>query len=165
MLTSFPPVISAGVNTLILGSMPGSRSLQEQQYYAHPRNLFWPFISELLKLPPDMSYEQRLTQLLAHGIGLWDVLQHCQRPGSLDSSIKNDSMVANDFESLLKQYPSIRRIFFNGKKAQDVFNRLVLNKIKIEQQITLSTLPSTSPANASMTRDFKLQCWSEVINR
>ena len=37
---SFKPSIDNNSKILILGSMPGIKSLEEQQYYAHPQNRF-----------------------------------------------------------------------------------------------------------------------------
>ena len=114
-LRSFPPVVSAGCRVLILGSMPGEASLRAGQYYAHPRNAFWPIMGRLCGAGPDLAYPQRLERLLAAGIGLWDVLQSCVRAGSLDSAIRDE--VANDLPALFAAYPRIDRVFFNGAKA------------------------------------------------
>lgn len=92
-LTSFPPVVDAGTRVLILGSMPGARSLAEHEYYAHPRNLFWPLMDDLFGIERTWPYERRLAALLARGLGLWDVLRHCEREGSLDASIVTETEV------------------------------------------------------------------------
>lgn len=163
-LTSFPPVVSRETRVLILGSMPGTRSLAEHQYYAHPRNLFWPFMEELFGIGRDRPYEQRLQELLARGIGLWDVLQHCEREGSLDSRIVPATEVPNDFRELLGACPELRAICFNGQKAAQAFRRHVipvLNPAALAR-IELVPLPSTSPANAGQSQANKLGIWRQL---
>ena len=164
LLESFPPIVADKPRILILGSMPGKKSLQANQYYAHPQNLFWPFMSELLKFDPSLSYEERTIKLKQNHIALWDVLQYCHREGSLDSNISKDSIVPNDFASFLGQHPSIRHIFFNGKKSEEVFRRYVLKKIQSHfPDIRYTGLPSTSPANASIKREEKFRQWQQVL--
>ena len=164
LLESFPPIVANNPRILILGSMPGIKSLQASQYYAHPQNLFWPFMSELLKFDPLLAYEERTTKLKENHIALWDVLQHCHREGSLDSKISKESIVPNDFVSFLDQYGSIRHIFFNGKKSEEVFRRYVMKKIQSDfPDILYTGLPSTSPANASIKREEKFRQWKQVL--
>ena len=100
MLRGFPPVVAADTHTLILGSFPGEASLAATQYYAHPRNQFWRLLGAVLNEPSlhDLPYDARLERVLAHGIGIWDVLDACHRQGSLDSAIRNAQ--PNDFDSL-----------------------------------------------------------------
>ena len=162
MPTGLPPVVDDGTRVLVLGSMPGQVSLQMQQYYAHPRNAFWRIMSELLGLDDHADYAARLDAMLAAGIGLWDVLRLCDRPGSLDSAIVRDSMEANDFEKLFAQRPSITQVFFNGAKAEQVFRRLVAPNLA--RPPTYLRLPSTSPANAGVAYDAKLRAWRAVVD-
>jgi TDG/mug DNA glycosylase family protein len=164
LLQSFAPISSANSRILILGSMPGIKSLEANQYYAHPRNLFWPFMSELLEFKPSLVYEERIRKLKANHIALWDVLQHCQRQGSLDSDIQTDSIVPNSFVDFLGKHASITHIFFNGKKAEEVFGRYVIAEVQqILPDIIYTGLPSTSPANASISRQRKLECWKQIL--
>ncbi|WP_421861793.1 DNA-deoxyinosine glycosylase [Motiliproteus sp.] len=161
---SFAPVIDAGAKLLILGSMPGQRSLEQQQYYAHPRNAFWPIMAELLGFDVDLPYNERLAQLTRHGIALWDVLAECRRPGSLDSSIVEQSIRPNDFAALLDLHPTIGAIFFNGAKAEQAFKRYVLPTLSDrQQQLTRQRLPSTSPAHAAMKLSQKKLFWKEQL--
>jgi double-stranded uracil-DNA glycosylase len=142
--------------------MPGDVSLRKQQYYAHPRNAFWRIMSELLDFDPSSDYRARLAQLLSAGIGVWDVLRICDRPGSLDSAIVRDSMEVNDFGVLFAQYPGISRVFFNGAKAEQVFLRMVAPTLA--SSVVCGRLPSTSPANASVTYEAKLRAWRAVVD-
>lgn len=165
LLTSFPPVVRPGATVLILGSMPGSRSLQVGQYYAHPQNLFWPFMGKLYGAGPELAYAQRLERLQAAGIALWDVLKHCQREGSLDAAILRDTEVPNDFAWILTTYPTIQRICFNGTKAATTFTRHVLPTLpeSLQKSLTLYPLPSTSPANRSIAIETKLEKWRTAL--
>ena len=157
---SFEPVANRSSRLLILGSMPGRASLQAGQYYAHPRNAFWPIMGELLGFDPRAPYRERLAMLLAEGIALWDVLQTCTREGSLDSDIDESSIVANPFAVFLRAHPRIRTVCFNGAKAEAAFRRHVLPELAGESgQVAFHRLPSTSPANASIPYPKKLAAW------
>lgn len=158
---SFAPVARPDATILILGSMPGKVSLQRQQYYAHPQNLFWHFMGELFGAGPELPYEQRLERLLAHGVALWDVLEECYRESALDADIVEATIVANDFADFFARHPGIRRIYFNGAKAEQAFRKYVLPGLPTER-LTLTRLPSTSPANASIPLARKLEEWRQI---
>jgi TDG/mug DNA glycosylase family protein len=160
--TGLPPVVDGRTRVLVLGSMPGGVSLQKQQYYAHPRNAFWRIMSNLIALDAHADYPARLHGLLCAGIGLWDVLRNCERPGSLDSAIVRDTMEANDFGALFLERPGISRVFFNGAKAEQVFRRLVAPGLCAS--ITCARLPSSSPANAAVSYSAKLAAWRAVLD-
>ena len=83
----FPPIASPDARILILGSMPGRASLAAGQYYAHPRNAFWPIMGSLLDFDASRDYPARVDALKVAGIAVWDILDSCHRPGSLDSAI------------------------------------------------------------------------------
>lgn len=160
-IQGFPPVASPTAHTLILGSMPGETSLQAGRYYANPRNHFWPVMGHLINTGPDLAYELRLQRLTDAGFALWDVLEACERQGSLDSNIIRDSIVPNNFEDFLRQHPRITRIFFNGTTAEATFRRHVLRSLPLPG-IRLARLPSTSPANARYTLDRHLEAWQVI---
>jgi len=162
MATCFPPLVAADAKVLILGSFPGIMSLQKQEYYAHPRNAFWFIIQTVLGLKGVRSYAERVEALMAHGIALWDVLATCQREGSLDSSIDGKSICVNDFGQFFRQYPGIRRVCFNGVKAEQEYRRRVLRAIGANT-LQYCRLPSTSPAMAMLSREAKLARWSEIV--
>ncbi|NWF36831.1 DNA-deoxyinosine glycosylase [Mariprofundus sp. KV] len=161
--TGFPCSASPDAQILILGSMPGRKSLLLNQYYAHPQNSFWPIMAALFGFDTAVTYEKRLALLRESGVALWDVAYQCVRQGSLDSAIEIESVVANDFELFFKTYPQIRAIFFNGRKAEELYRRLVQPNLSPEcKQIGAHLLPSTSPANAAMNRTQKLTSWKKV---
>lgn len=147
---------------LILGSMPGARSLAAAQYYAHPQNQFWPLMEALFGVARDLPYRERLRMLNDVGVGLWDVLQGCERRGSLDSDIAPASEVANPIPALLQQHAEIRLLAFNGGKAEQAFRRHVLAQIPSSRALQLLALPSTSPAHAGMRPAEKLRRWSAL---
>ncbi|BCK86375.1 hypothetical protein MIZ01_0130 [Sideroxyarcus emersonii] len=157
---SFAPVSKADARVLILGSMPGKASLQQQQYYAHPSNAFWKIMGELAGAHPALPYARRLRLLEASGIALWDVLASCERESSLDAHIRNESV--HDFAGFFARHPHITRVFFNGAKAEQSFRKFVLGKQQLPP-LTFRRLPSTSPAHAGMCYADKLQAWRTVM--
>lgn len=162
-IQSFPPIVGSNASRLILGSMPGKASLLANEYYAHPRNAFWPIMSHILGFPLGLSYSVRINQVLDRQIAIWDVLQQCTRTSSLDSDIQPDSIVMNDLPGFLSTYPTIRHIYFNGQKAAELYRRYVRPKLSSPfANIPLSTLPSTSPANASIPITQKRLAWSVI---
>jgi len=161
--SGFPPVARADARLLILGSLPGQRSIREQQYYAQPQNAFWRVMGELLGAGPALEYSQRLECLKRHRVALWDVAAAAVRPGSLDASIVHASVAVNDFGAFLAAHRRIERIFFNGAKAAELYRRLVLPRL-VEPYASIPTerLPSTSPAHAAMPYARKLEAWSVI---
>jgi len=153
---SFSPISSPNSNILILGTMPGTKSLELNQYYGHSQNNFWKFLFTIFNEDFSTDYDIRKKLLLKNNVALWDVLQYCDRVGSLDSAIKNE--IANDFETFLKNHPNIKTILFNGQKAAAFFKKYV----HLQKEYNLITLPSTSPANASKTYQSKLEEWKII---
>lgn len=149
------PWVDDKTRILIVGTMPGDESIEKQMYYANPQNKFWKYISKILNNSVELkSIEDKKTILYSHDIGLWDALSKCEREGSLDSKIKNYK--PNDFS----KFQSVEYILFNGQKAAKYFekyNAEYLRKRKSEK------LPSTSPANASISDDIKFKKWKDVL--
>ena len=161
---SFAPASRADARVLVLGSMPGEASLRAGEYYAHARNHFWPFMGELVGAVPQMPYVARLSRLHDAGVALWDVLQQCERSGSLDSAIVGQTARPNDFAAFLGRHPGIRWVLFNGARAESDFLRLQAPVIG-RFGLACRRLPSTSPANASQRREDKLREWREALRR
>ena len=159
---SFAPVIGANPRILILGSMPGVASLDAVQYYAHPRNAFWPIMGELFGIDPTTDYAQRIGQISQQPVVLWDTLHSCYRPGSLDSAITRDSVQANDIPGLLEEFTQIKAVACNGATSANYFRKLVLPQIS--PTIELLKMPSTSPANAAMNFAQKLAAWRRLLD-
>ena len=159
---SFPPIENPAARVLILGSMPGIASLRAGQYYAHPRNQFWPMLGALLGRDlVALSYPERVQSMIDAGIALWDVLHSCQRLGSLDADIAPDSIITNDFASFFARHPAITHVFFNGATAEQQFKQRVQARIALPQLHT-QRLPSTSPAHAALAFPAKLKDWRSV---
>ena len=160
---SFAPVLGKHPRILILGSMPGIASLEAVQYYAHPRNVFWPIMADIFSIDAETDYARRIAQISEAPVILWDTLKRCERPGSLDASIKRDTVEANDIPGLLVEYPGIRAVACNGATSANYFRRLVMPQISAEIEIELLPMPSTSPANAGMSFEQKLAAWRRLL--
>jgi hypoxanthine-DNA glycosylase len=160
-VTSFTALSHPCATVLILGSMPGVASLNAQQYYAHPRNSFWPIMAGIVGFDATAPYDARVEALTRSGVALWDVLQSCVRPGSLDSAIQAGTRVPNDFAAFFQAHPGIRLVCFNGAEAHQSYTRHVLPSLNL-QEVRYVRLPSTSPAHAMAFAD-KLAAWQDAL--
>ncbi len=158
-LKAFPPVAGESPRVLILGSMPGGESLRRGQYYAHPANAFWPLMGEILGFDPSAPYPERLERLKEAKIALWDVLESCVRPGSLDSAIREAK--PNGFRKFFKVNSSISRIILNGGTAERLFLKNAAEYAP--PGCLLLKAPSTSPAYASLNFEGKLKAWRKLL--
>jgi TDG/mug DNA glycosylase family protein len=160
----FPPIADAGARVLVLGSLPGVKSLEMREYYAQPYNAFWRIMGELIGAGPALQYPARLVQLRAHGVAVWDVLHAGEREGSLDSAIVPASIVVNDFNAFFERHRRLRLICFNGNTAAGLFQRRVLPGLAPSWAgIERRALPSTSPAYATLRFEQKLARWREAL--
>ena len=155
---SFPPLLGDAPRVLVLGSMPSVASIEAGEYYGHPRNAFWPLMAELFGFNAQARYPDRVQELTESGVAVWDVLQSCVREGSLDASIDRASEVPNDFVALLRERPSLRHVALNGRKAEQVWRRVVGDSLRLPTTV----LPSTSPAMAALDFAGKLAQWRVV---
>ncbi|WP_261512693.1 DNA-deoxyinosine glycosylase [Chryseobacterium paludis] len=155
-ISSFPPLIDIQSEILILGSIPGVKSLEMQQYYAHPQNKFWKIIFELFGEDFTEDYTKRMETLKKHHIALWDVIDSCERKGSLDSEIRNEE--ANQIAELLEEYPNVKVIFCNGGKSYKNLQK-ALGK---DYKLPIILLPSTSPLH-TVSYEKKLEDWVRIL--
>ena len=160
----FAPIGDARARILILGSLPGRKSIEMSQYYAQAQNGFWRIMDVLFEAGPALPYRARLERLIAQRIAVWDVLAAGERSGSLDSAIVTSSIVINDFRTFFARHCSIRLVCFNGAKAAELYRRKVLPGLPPKvAALDTRVLPSTSPANASISFSNKLTRWSSAL--
>lgn len=153
----FDPVVDERTRLLLLGSLPGDKSLEMQEYYGHRQNRFWHLMSEVIGVDlVRIDYQSRLCTLLDHGVGLWDVVAEAHRQGSLDSRIR--ARADNDLPGLLARFPNIRTIAFNGGTAAKLGLKILGGHASAYQIVPL---PSSSPAY-TLPYEKKLQLWSQL---
>ena len=149
---------------LILGSMPGERSLAAGEYYAHPANAFWPIVGGWCGTGREAPYAERLRAVRARGIALWDVLQRCEREGSLDSDIVAATASTNDFAGFLASHRGIATVLCNGGTSFNLFTKRVLPELgQRTASLAVHRLPSTSPAHASLRPAQKRALWIRAL--
>jgi hypoxanthine-DNA glycosylase len=151
-LTGLPPVLGASTRLLVLGSFPGAASLAAAEYYAHPRNHFWPILSALWGVElRALGYRERLDEIERRGLGLWDIYASCRRKGSLDQAIEDAEL--NDLASLRRRAPQLQAVAHNGGESARAMRHIVALGYPVLR------LPSTSPANASWSFERKREAW------
>lgn len=141
--------------------MPGAASLEARQYYAHPRNAFWPILGSILGFDPEMPYARRVAALKRARIAVWDVCEAARRKGSLDSAIVRETIRPNDFAGLFAAHPSFEAVLLNGATAVSLFAKLVAPTLSACPE--RRPLPSTSPAHAGMDFAEKRRRWGEAL--
>ena len=152
---SFEPVFDEGARVLIVGSMPSVKSLEDAQYYAHPRNAFWPILFDVFGEAPSRDYERKKALIRAHHLALWDAAAVCEREGSLDSNMRG--VVYNDFGRLYDRCPNIETVLCNGATAHKLFL-----KSGWAGERRVIRMPSTSPAY-TLPYAKKLETWKETL--
>lgn len=158
--SGFAPIARQDARILILGSLPGQRSLRDHQYYAHPQNAFWKIMQTLVGATG--NYEERCASLCESNIAVWDVLAESVRPGSMDSDIQLSSARCNDFVGFFANHRHIGLVCFNGQKAAKLYQQFV-DVDHSGPQCRFATLPSTSPTYAAMSYENKLARWREAL--
>jgi TDG/mug DNA glycosylase family protein len=164
MIRGFGPIAALDARVLVLGTIPGRQSLAMGQYYANPQNAFWFIMERLFQAEAELDYEARVAMVKAAGVAVWDVLLSARRDRSVDSAIVAGSEVANDFKAFFALHDQIRAVFFNGARAEALFRRFTLPGLPQVHSLPLLRLPSTSPANARLTRNDKLKAWRAVMD-
>ncbi|MDE6337451.1 MAG: DNA-deoxyinosine glycosylase [Muribaculaceae bacterium] len=154
-------VVGDKPRVLILGTLPGDESLNRQEYYAKAGNRFWKIIYGLYgKEGIPTEYKERIAFLKDNNIAIWDVLSGAVRDGSLDSNIEQD--VPNDIPDFLKKHSTIEVIAFNGKKAEEIFDKY-FSKLLDNKELRTITLLSSSGANRQFTFDEMIIDWSKIL--
>jgi len=159
------PILDEKSRALILGTLPGDESLRQQRYYSNPSNQFWTLLSGVFGVSPGLSYAQRLEFLAHHGVALWDVLQSAERAGSSDSAIAEAR--PNDFSELFATFPALRRVGFNGTRAESLWRTHVRAQTHVPHgSLVTVTLPSSSgtPGRNVLSYDEKLVRWRAFLS-
>ncbi|RZT97856.1 DNA-deoxyinosine glycosylase [Rivibacter subsaxonicus] len=152
LLEGLPPVVGRATRLVVLGSFPGAASLAASQYYAHPRNHFWPIVGALIGVDlAALPYRERLAVIKTHGLGLWDIYARCRREGSLDVAISDAE--PNDLVGLKRRAPKLQAVAHNGGESARAA------RVSAALGLSVHRLPSTSPANASWSFERKLAAW------
>jgi TDG/mug DNA glycosylase family protein len=160
LIKAFPPILPNKPHTLILGTMPGEKSIEMNQYYAHPQNQFWRLMGDIYGANQSLPYEKRVQKLKDQGIAVWDVVRACTRSGSMDADIKNE--VSNDFEEFYSNYPTVKLVVFDSLTAEKLYKKWVLPTLT--RRLKYVRVPSPSPANARLGYAAKLALWSEALS-
>ena len=157
--TSFAPISHPDIEILILGSIPGDKSLELEEYYGHTRNRFWKIVSTITGNELPLTYEAKKDLLFKTNIGVWDVAHKAIRKGSLDSAIVNEE--PNDLERFIASHPHLKVIGFNGAKAQAIYEKYFEKKDGIKYVL----LPSSSPANARINLEQICEQWQRLLEK
>ena len=158
--TSFDPISNIDDTTiLILGTMPGDKSIEIGEYYGHPRNRFWKIISTITGNDLPLTYSERKELLLKYKIGVWDVAHKVDRKGSLDNAIKDEE--PNNLYEFITAHKNLKTICFNGKKAEVLYDKY----FDKQNGIKYIALPSTSPANTTINFDDICKLWRQILNK
>jgi hypoxanthine-DNA glycosylase len=155
--TSFDPISNADTTVLILGTVPGDKSLELGEYYGHSRNRFWKIISTITNNDLPLTYTDKKELLQKSKIGIWDVAHKANRKGSLDSAIKDE--VPNDLDNFINKHRNLKVIGFNGKKSQALFDKYFDKR----SDLKYVSLPSTSPANTRIDFDEMCKLWRQIL--
>ncbi len=156
---SFDPISNSDTTTLILGTMPGDKSLELGEYYGHARNRFWKIISTITNNDLPITYSDKKELLLKTKIGIWDVAHKAIRKGSLDSAIKDEE--PNDLEKFIASHKNLKVIGFNGTKSESLFDKYFSRK----KEIKYISLPSTSPANTGIDNANICKIWRQILSK
>lgn len=156
---SFPPISNPDTTILILGTIPGDKSLELGEYYGHPRNRFWKIISTITNSELPLSYSHKKALLLKSKIGVWDIAHRANRKGSLDSAIKNEE--PNDLDIFISSHKNLKIIGFNGKKSQTLYDQYFERRTDLKY----ICLPSSSPANATINLENLCKTWQQLLNK
>ena len=152
----FGPLFGPDSRVLILGSFPSVKSREQNFFYGHPQNRFWKVIAAVYGENVPGTIPEKTALILSHGLALWDSIASCVVTGSSDASIRD--VRANDLRVILDHCP-VRRIFCNGRKSHEMYEKYIRPQLGIEA----GCLPSTSPANAQWSLEKLTEAWSAAL--
>lgn len=152
----FGPLYDENSTILVLGSLPSVKSREQNFFYGHPQNRFWPLLAALFGESAPQSVEEKRALALRHHVALWDTIQSCDIVGSSDSSIRN--VVPTDLRPILAG-SGVTRIFCNGRTSGLYYKKYQEQTLGIPATV----LPSTSPANAAWTMERLLEAWRVIL--
>ncbi len=141
---------------LILGSLPSVKSREQNFFYGHPQNRFWPLMALLLGEPIPKTIEEKKVLVLSRGIALWDSIFSCDIRGSGDQSIKN--VKPTDLAPIIAA-SKISAVFCNGAASWKYYHRFQ----EKELGMAAAQLPSTSPANAAWSMERLAGEWKIIL--
>jgi TDG/mug DNA glycosylase family protein len=159
LIAAFPPILEGSPEIMILGTMPGGKSLELGQYYSHPQNQFWRLMGDIYGAARELPYAERIKTLTDNRVAVWDVLKTCVRAGSMDANIKNP--IANNFNIFFSGYPSIKVVVFDSGTAANFYKRLVAPTATFRMEYR--RVPSPSPAHARLRYEEKLTLWKRAL--
>ncbi|MBR3054073.1 MAG: DNA-deoxyinosine glycosylase [Firmicutes bacterium] len=151
----FGPLYNENSRVLILGSFPSVKSREQNFFYGHPQNRFWKVVAAVFGRPVPVSIDEKKALILESGLALWDSIASCEITGSSDASIRN--VRTNDIGVILDSC-RIERIYCNGRKSHELYQRYIMPRTGREAEC----LPSTSPANAQWTLDRLTEAWRVI---
>ena len=152
----FGPLYGPESRVLILGSFPSVKSREQNFFYGHPQNRFWKVVAALFGQEPPQTIPEKKELILSHGLALWDSIASCVITGSSDASIRE--VRPNDLRIILDSAP-IERIYCNGRKSHEMYEKYILPSLGREA----ACLPSTSPANAAWSLEKLIAAWSVIL--
>ena len=152
----FQPLVSPDSHILILGSFPSVKSREQQFFYGHPQNRFWPMLAAVFDAPVPLSIAEKTNLILSHGLALWDSIGACTITGSSDASIRDPEPV--DIRAVT-DVAAIRRVLCNGSLSGKLYRRHLQPKLSLEAWV----MPSTSPANASWSLSKLTEVWEKAL--
>ncbi|TXE10424.1 uracil-DNA glycosylase family protein [Gelidibacter salicanalis] len=192
----YPPFIKEDTTTLIVGTLPPPRfsvgELLEKDVdfcYGSYFNSLWLFIDKIhkLNLRFDNSKEavdQRKAFLIAHKIGICDIVASAERQKIDASDLGMTNIRLRDLVGYLRDYPNIKTLLFTGGNSKNgpeyffrrhlktygLHLRVVSNEVPrihefvLPQQLTSSRTTSVEQLNSRIIKTVSLTSGSGAAN-
>lgn len=118
-ITSFPkPYLDKSHRILILGTITLEINWDKAEYFSTLNENFWKAFYDYLGEPLQEDSITRLSSLVHHAIGVWDLIKECDIADATNNTIINP--VFNDLQKELNE-ANIELILLNGKDAFEMF--------------------------------------------